>query len=125
MFIMMIIMNLFSHLMKLFLYDNHVDLQPQVIIHPKQMDLNQLQHLLVFKTNHHTPIFIWYPLIYKWNDFTYSTSWNNSVTSTIDHIINQILYHIYNMLNPKQHPQLFDRESFIHKTLGHQDQYLV
>jgi hypothetical protein len=72
----------------LVLYNNHVDLQPQVTMYLERMDLHQLQHLLVFKTNHHTPIFIWYPLIQKWNDFTYSTCWSNFVTLTKNCLIN-------------------------------------
>jgi hypothetical protein len=62
-FIMMTIMNLFSHLMKSYLFNNHGNLQPQVTIYPEPVHLHQLQHLLVFKTNHHIPTFIWYPLI--------------------------------------------------------------
>jgi hypothetical protein len=58
MFIMMTIMNLFNHLMRLYLFNNHGDLQPQVIIYLDLVHLHQLQHLLVFKTNHHIPIFI-------------------------------------------------------------------
>jgi hypothetical protein len=58
------------------------------------MHLHQLQHLLVFKTKYHTPIFIWYPLIWRWIDFTYSTNWINFVTSTKNRLINQFIYHI-------------------------------
>ncbi len=122
---MMTIMKLFSYLMKSYLFSNHGDLQPQVTIYPKPMHLHQLQHLLVFKTNHHIALFIWQRLIQKWNDFTYSTCWNNFVVSIEDCIINQFLYHMYNLLNLKQHPQLFDGESLIHKTLGQRNQYLV
>jgi hypothetical protein len=35
--------------------DNHGDLQPQVIVYVKLVHLNQLQHLLGFKTNHQIP----------------------------------------------------------------------
>jgi hypothetical protein len=37
---------------------------------------------------------------------------------TKDYLINQFLYHMLNMLNLKQHPQLFDRELFIRKAHG-------
>jgi hypothetical protein len=47
-----------------------------------------------FKTNHHIPTFIWYPLIWRWNDFTCSIGWSNFVMSTEDHLINQFLYHM-------------------------------
>jgi hypothetical protein len=70
MFIMMIIISMFSCLMKLSLYDNHGNLQPQVTIYPRSMHLHQLQYLLVFKTNRHTPTSIWYLLIRRWNDST-------------------------------------------------------
>ncbi len=125
MFIMMWTMNLFNHLMRLYMFNNHGNLQPQVIIYPNLVHLHQLQHLLVFKTNHHIPTFIWYPLIWRWNDFTYSTSWRSFIMLTKDHLINQFLYHMLNMLNPKQHPHLFDRELFIHKAPGQWYQYLV
>jgi hypothetical protein len=94
MFIVMTIMNLFNRLMKLSLEDNHGDLQPHVIIYLKLVHLHQLQHLLVFKPNHQTPILIWYPLIQRWNNFTYSVGWSNSVISIEDYLINQFLYHI-------------------------------
>jgi len=42
MFIMMIIMNMFSRLMKLFLYDNYGNLQPQVTIYQEPVHLHQL-----------------------------------------------------------------------------------
>ncbi len=112
---MMIIMNMFNRLMRLYLFNNHDDLQPQVTVYPKPMHLHQLQHFLVFKINHHILTFIWYPLIWRWNNFTYSTGWSNFVVLIEDHLINQFLSHIQNLLNPKQHPQLFDRELFIHK----------
>jgi len=112
---MMTIMNLFNCLMKSYLFNNHGDLQHQVIIYPKLMHLQQLQHLLVFKTNFHIPTFIWYPLIRRWNNFTYSICWNSFVMLTEDRLINQFLYHMLNLLNLEQHPQSFDRELFIHK----------
>jgi hypothetical protein len=68
--------------------------------------LHQLQHLLVFKTNYHTPTFIWYPLIWRWNDFTYSIGRSNFIVSTKDHLINQFLYHMYNLLNSKATPTI-------------------
>jgi hypothetical protein len=122
---MMTIMNQFNHLMRLYFFDNHGDLQPQVIIYVKLVHLHRLQHLLVFKTNYCIPIFIWYRLIWKWNDFTYSTSWSNFVMSTEDCLINQFLYHMLNLLNLEQNPQLFNKESLIHKAPSQQDQYLV
>jgi hypothetical protein len=115
MFIMMAIMNLFNCLMRSYLFNNHGNLQPQITIHPEPMHLHQLQHLLVFKTNYRILTFIWYPLIQRWNDFTYSTCWSNFIMSTKDRLINQFLCHMYNLLNPEQYPQLFDKELFIHK----------
>jgi len=90
----MIINNMFNHLMKLFMYDNYGNLQPQVTIYPEPVHLHQLQYLLVFKTNHHTPTSICYLLIQRWNDSTYLVDWSNFITSTKDHLINQFLYHI-------------------------------
>jgi hypothetical protein len=80
---MMTIMNLFSHLMKLSPRNNHGDMQPQVTISLEPMHLHQLQHLLVFKTNHPTPI-----SIRRWNSSNYSTSWNSFVTSNKNPLIN-------------------------------------
>ncbi len=108
---------LVNYLMKSYLLKNHGNLQPQVTIYPKLVHLHQLQHQLVFKTNHHILTFIWYPLIQRWNDFTYSTNWNNFIMLTEDCLINRFLYHMLNMLNPKQHPHLFNIESLIHKAL--------
>jgi hypothetical protein len=53
---MMTIMNLFNYLMKLYMFNNHGDMQPHVTIYPELVHLHQLQHLLVFKTNYHIPI---------------------------------------------------------------------
>jgi hypothetical protein len=88
MFIMVTIINLFNCLMKLFLYDNHGELQPQVTTYRGEVHLHQLKNLLVFKTNHQIPISIWYPLIQRWNDSNYSTSWSSFVTLTEDLLIN-------------------------------------
>ncbi len=90
----MTLMNLFNYLMKLYLFDKHGNLQPHITIYPKLVHLHQLQHILVFKTNHHIPTFIWYPLIWRWNNFTYLTSWSNFVMSIEDRLINQFLYHM-------------------------------
>jgi hypothetical protein len=40
-----------------------------------------------FQTNHHIPTFIWYPLIQRWNNFTYSIGWSNFVMLTKDRLI--------------------------------------
>jgi hypothetical protein len=85
---MMTIMNLFDYLMKLFLHDNHGDLQPHVIIYLEPVHLHQLQDLLVFKTNNQVPMLIWYLLIQRWNESNYSTSWSNFIISTKDLPIN-------------------------------------
>jgi len=69
------------------------------------MHLHQLQYLPIFKTNHHTPTSICYLLIQRWNNSTYLVGWSNFITSTKDHLINQFLYHIKNLLNLEQHPQ--------------------
>ncbi len=122
---MMTIMNLFNRLMKSYMFNNHGNLQPHVTIYPNPVHLHQLKHLLVFKTNHRIPIFIWYPLIHRWNDFTYSIGWRNFVMSIKDHLINQFLYHMQNLLNRQQHPQLMDMELFIHKAHGQRNQYMV
>ncbi len=45
--------------------------------------------------------------------------------STEDCLINQFLYHMLNLLNLEQNPQLFNKESLIHKAPSQQDQYLV
>jgi hypothetical protein len=50
MFIMVTIINLFNYLMKLSLYDNHGELQPQVTTYQGEVHLHQLKQLLVFKT---------------------------------------------------------------------------
>ncbi len=36
--------------------------------------------------------FICYPLIWRWNNFTYSMGWKNFVVLTEDYLINQFLY---------------------------------
>ncbi len=50
--IMVKIMDPFNHLMKLSSHNNHGDLQPMVTIYPEPVHLYELEHLLVFKTNH-------------------------------------------------------------------------
>jgi hypothetical protein len=104
MFIMMTTMNMFNYLMRLYLFNNHDDLQPQVTIYPKPMHLHQLQHLLVFKTNHHILTFIWYPLIWRWNNFTYSTGWSNFVVLIEDRLINQFFIPHVEPIEPKATP---------------------
>ncbi len=73
------------------------------------MDLQQLQYPCVLKTNHHTPIFIWYPLIQKWNDFTYSTSWRTSSHQL--KMFNQSIFipHLKHV-EPKTTPIIFQHE---------------
>jgi hypothetical protein len=121
---MVTIMNLFIHLMKLSMYDNHGDLQPQVITYQGEVHLHRLQHLLVFIINHKIPTSIWYPLIRRWNDSTYSIGWSNFITSTKDLIINQFPYQIWNMLNHKQDQQLFDKKPHTNKAPGQWNHYL-
>ncbi len=40
------------------MFNNHGDLQPQVTIYLELVHLHQLQHLLVFKNNHHIPTYL-------------------------------------------------------------------
>lgn len=80
--------------------------------------------LLVFKTNNQVPVLIWYPLIWKWNKSNYSIGWNNFVILIKNLPINQFPYCIRNMLNLKQHPQLFNK-LHTNKTHGQLYQFLV
>ncbi len=45
--------------------------------------------MLVFNTNNQVLTSIWYPLIRKWNESNYSTSWNSFNTSIKD-LLNQL-----------------------------------
>ncbi len=52
-------------------------------------------------------------LIWRWNETTSSIGWRTFVTLTKDLLINQFPYHIWNMLNLKQHQWLFDKKQHI------------